>query len=434
MTTTTKKKKFCQIVKVTIFVSLRPVRDRRQQQRLKRTTRSKFFTRALIYSRVSRRKYTKAEEKMEEIKNERENGQTKLVTNENQQNMKETLVRSGNSLRANFRKSHTCGSLFAKCACSLPLVTTPTTPTLSNTTTNITTIEQRKKYFQSYSHPDTPFIFTNENKKPPLIESPTIENNSRLFGKSRGATEHTFCSKDGKFEITNSKRLSTPNIGNYSLLNIAVHPEIVLKVSKGLRRQCSDSPSKINFQIDSETSSNGKTATEELTPERRTKSESYSKSCSPDDLIEENFNLINFDVESPIESSPPLPVSPPLNVGYNGLKLTLPLAQTPNQQEQISIRTTISPPDEQIKVANNLEYLKQENKKLESAENFFKESGILGPMGNGSSNLTRKTSKIAMAPEIAVSINLSRLKKSITMINSISSFYLYRIEKIQSHF
>lgn len=101
--------------------------------------------------------------------------------------------------KTNFKKSHTCGSLFAKCKCN--------------------ETKQRVQLLHSYSHPDTPFIFTPENK---------LDSSQLRINKSE---EQIVCTNNGKLEITKPKRSSSPNIGNYSYLDVAVHPEIMLKVS-----------------------------------------------------------------------------------------------------------------------------------------------------------------------------------------------------------
>lgn len=102
----------------------------------------------------------------------------------------------------NAKQNHTCGSLFAKCNCnkSPPVASTPPK-----------SAERRRTLFQSYSHPDTAFVFTDENKNP---------------------------SRDRQMRITKAqstpirtKRLSTPCIGNYTVLDVAVHPEVVLTMS-----------------------------------------------------------------------------------------------------------------------------------------------------------------------------------------------------------
>lgn len=100
------------------------------------------------------------------------------------------------------KQNHTCGSLFAKCNCN-------TSPPVASTPPK--SAERRRTLFQSYSHPDTAFVFTDENKNP---------------------------SRDRQMRITKAqstptrtKRLSTPCIGNYTVLDVAVHPEVVLTMS-----------------------------------------------------------------------------------------------------------------------------------------------------------------------------------------------------------
>uniref|UniRef100_A0A1A9VXF4 cGMP-dependent protein kinase n=1 Tax=Glossina austeni TaxID=7395 RepID=A0A1A9VXF4_GLOAU len=75
-----------------------------------------------------------------------------------------------------------------------------------------------KKLFQSYSHPDTSFIFTDENKHPPR-ESLVQQQNVDQIITTRG----------GKVEIKQPKRSSSPNIGQ--VLDVAVHPDILVKIS-----------------------------------------------------------------------------------------------------------------------------------------------------------------------------------------------------------
>lgn len=99
--------------------------------------------------------------------------------------------------RPSLLKSHACGSLFANCNCSAQAKDPDP--------------DRRKKLFQSYSHPDTSHIFTDENKNATSQKTKPI--------KLRGT------------KISERKRLSSPNIGNYSVLDVAVHPEVVLTVS-----------------------------------------------------------------------------------------------------------------------------------------------------------------------------------------------------------
>lgn len=105
------------------------------------------------------------------------------------------------SNRTTFQKSHTCGSLFANCNCSKRSSTDPEPKPI--------------KFNQSYSHPDTSYIFTDENKVPSYTRNSTYYKNHRL----------------GTVTNNDTKRLSSPNIGNYSILDFDVHPEVVLTVS-----------------------------------------------------------------------------------------------------------------------------------------------------------------------------------------------------------
>ncbi|XP_055550777.1 cGMP-dependent protein kinase, isozyme 1 [Wyeomyia smithii] len=139
-------------------------------------------------------------------------------------------------LRAWFRKSNTCGSLYVKCSCSSPggeskeIVSTGSPDGSQRSRNNnhsrnrpISTSEKdfRKiKVLHTFAHPDTTTLFTEENKYArKLGESPT-----RAVITSAQA---------GEFEVlhsTHCKRLSTPNIG----ADYAFHPEFVLKkVSPG---------------------------------------------------------------------------------------------------------------------------------------------------------------------------------------------------------
>lgn len=107
------------------------------------------------------------------------------------------MERTSISHRQQFKKSHTCGSLFANCNCSI----------LTGNDTN----QKPVKYVQSYSHPDTSYIFTDQNRVPSYTRNSAYKNrNSR---------------------ISDAKRLSSPNIGDYSILDVDVHPEVVLTVS-----------------------------------------------------------------------------------------------------------------------------------------------------------------------------------------------------------
>lgn len=105
------------------------------------------------------------------------------------------------------RSGHTCGSLFAKCNCKTTQLDQHSS---AKTAEQHQLAERRRTLFQSYSHPDTNFVFTDENRNPTL----------------RTRTPR------GQSTTTRTKRLSTPCIpGTYSVLNMAVHPEVVLTKS-----------------------------------------------------------------------------------------------------------------------------------------------------------------------------------------------------------
>lgn len=173
--------------------------------------------------------------------------------------------------KANFKKSHTCGSLFAKCKCN--------------------DTKQRVHLLHSYSHPDTPFIFTPENK---------LDASQRRINKSE---EQIVFTNNGKLEITKPKRSSSPNIGNYSYLDVAVHPEIMLKVSnKNLsassinKTDVKDSKKKSqNIRCNSE---NSATNQNELTVTKRAISFSESLPSSTIDDTVKNCN-IQTELEKP---------------------------------------------------------------------------------------------------------------------------------------
>ncbi|XP_055591694.1 cGMP-dependent protein kinase, isozyme 1-like [Uranotaenia lowii] len=136
-------------------------------------------------------------------------------------------------LRAWFRKSNTCGSLYAKCNCKHHGLSSSGSHSVEspegvnktivgsehNRSRPISTSEKdfRKiKLLEAFTHPDTPTVFTQENKYASnLSESPS---------RSQITSVQT-----GGFEIlhsTHSKRLSTPSFGSHYK---PFHPEFVVK-------------------------------------------------------------------------------------------------------------------------------------------------------------------------------------------------------------
>lgn len=317
-----------------------------------------------------------------------------------EQNGRSLLIKN-NPARAKFRKSHTCGSLYANCACSPPL-------------TNLA--EQKRTLLHTYSHPDTPFIFTSENRKP-RPESPT-ENGSGCSTIQKNNKKNFFSTKDGRITISYPKRLSSPNIGNYALLDI--HPEIVLKVSKDIGHITSHHDEfKTNNLNDRRTQSESvcyNSSAQYTAPSHHHK---HEEEQSEEDVENEKHNPINNEITSTstssaksqrlsdkIEIAPTSPLTPPT--------LALPLVNTTITSTTShtlldSSKLNENDVDYKISSANNLEYLKniaigyqQETAtcRVDSAAKFFQESGILGPMmGNGSS-MVRKSSKIQDATNV----------------------------------
>lgn len=123
-------------------------------------------------------------------------------------------------LRANFKKSNTCGSLFAKCNCShhsqtiIPLITHTDCDKEHRPK-----LDRHSKKNQSFSHPDTPVVFTEENRYPDSQSRLRISHES-IF-KNHG---------NQKIEIKHSKRSSSPNIGEFTVTNVDIHPEFKVQV------------------------------------------------------------------------------------------------------------------------------------------------------------------------------------------------------------
>lgn len=216
--------------------------------------------------------------------------------------------------KANFKKSHTCGSLFAKCKCNQ--------------------IKPRVQLLHSYSHPDTPFIFTPENKL-----------NSLQFRTNK--SEEQIVTNDGKLEITKPKRSSSPNIGSYSYLDVAVHPEIMLKVSNKTNIKENKKKS-VNIRSNSE---NSQSHQNEPTETKRTISFSESSLSSSLDALEKCDSQAKFE-------NPKILYAEINNYDYD----------------------TLSGQDSKVK--SNLEYLKynalsyQEQFDTYPAHQFFIESGM----------------------------------------------------------
>ena len=134
--------------------------------------------------------------------------------------LSKSLVATEVPLRANFKKSNTCGSLFANCKCShhsqtiIPLIThTDCDKELRPK------LDRHNKKNQSFSHPDTPVVFTEENRYPDC--QIRLRTSQETIFKNHG---------NHKVEVKHSKRSSSPNIGEFILTNVDIHPEFKVQV------------------------------------------------------------------------------------------------------------------------------------------------------------------------------------------------------------
>lgn len=129
--------------------------------------------------------------------------------------------------RTNFKKSNTCGSLFAKCNCDHHHHHHDTViPLLSSTCDKIERIksERNRRKTQSFSHPDTPIIFTEENRYPATTTSD-------LLNRLRATQETVIRSGNRRLEIKHSKRSSSPNLLNDFSTFVDIHPEFKVQVA-----------------------------------------------------------------------------------------------------------------------------------------------------------------------------------------------------------
>ncbi|XP_055848735.1 cGMP-dependent protein kinase, isozyme 1 isoform X2 [Episyrphus balteatus] len=336
-------------------------------------------------------------------------------------------AKRASDFRAKFRKSHTCGSLFAKCSCSPPVSpggvglnlqltpmmdsggcvgigndgkdetdtklfhnyshstsSTVSTPNTNTSTTgmshdssidggpssqlsieNATTSPVReiscspsqlqfervprvasptvpnktprkiKRLYQSFSHPDTAYIFTDENKNP-VRDRLSFRYNAHPPITARG----------GRVEIKHPKRSSSPNIGQFQVLDVAVHPDILVKVSP------KHSPNEVRKSRDDKP----------LTPISARSLQQRRRLLK---RSEEHESGSTSDSETYAE-----------------------LRRSP--VKHIDVKSPLSPPSPAPLVS------KKDDENFTAAQKYFLESGILGPVTQtpASSNLIRKTSKI----------------------------------------
>ncbi|XP_021703513.1 cGMP-dependent protein kinase, isozyme 1 [Aedes aegypti] len=372
-------------------------------------------------------------------------------------------------LRAWFRKSNTCGSLYVKCSCSngVPSGGSPQAGSEAvkgteegsqrhshhHNTRPISTSEKdfRKiKVLHAFAHPDTTTVFTDQNKYANnLSESPT-----RALITS---------AQSGEFEIvhsTHSKRLSTPNFK----ADYAFHPEFVLKKlipkSNGLSQDGKTpsisipSPRRPVLKKSSRSYPGLSPSGSSVDSIERSLVHNHSASSSVDEVTEEEEQGTRRSSEE-FTSSQDSYISFSANTelqrdsfsNTNIQKLSLKYAaikavsdhevqeeSLTKQQEEIQLEDNSSIQDTVIQCCSDSacdsdnssntcnssdsspksppSVLQHFSRVLSSptpgspitspqtptldrsAQEFFIQSGILGPMGNGSSVLGRKTSKI----------------------------------------
>lgn len=145
-------------------------------------------------------------------------------------------------LRSNFKKSNTCGSFFAKCKCNNhPHHHQTVIPLLEQEDCGKQfrggKLERNSRKTQSFSHPDTPIIFTEENRYPVTSAGDLISNN-----RYKTSLETIIKAGSQKIEIKHSKRASSPELqcnGN----GFDIHPEFQVQVT-------AKSPTILNHQED----------------------------------------------------------------------------------------------------------------------------------------------------------------------------------------
>ncbi|XP_055636184.1 cGMP-dependent protein kinase, isozyme 1 isoform X2 [Toxorhynchites rutilus septentrionalis] len=365
---------------------------------------------------------------------------------------------SNTGLRALFRKSNTCGSLYVKCSCS------NSDPVWSHALTSegvhtgsgggslqgrhshahsrpISTSEKdfrRIKVLHAFSHPDTTTVFTDENK---------YANN---FGNSPTRALIT-SAQAGQFELlhsTHSKRLSSPTIHP----DYAFHPEFVLqKLALSRNGQLQDKksssiniPRKPILKKSSKSYPGLSPSDNSVELILRSFARTHFPSSSVDEVTEEESvpnlqvsesddndsggdSLISFSAKPDPTGDPSSEFEPEHACVINGDESSINngqdalLARTyegtscgsviqserSKRSDPIPINRAIVDSSDHLSdsvcdSSPSVKVIGGETvsrgpiaPKLDiSAQEFFIQSGILGPMGNGSSMLMRKTSKI----------------------------------------
>ncbi|XP_061390581.1 serine-rich adhesin for platelets-like, partial [Musca vetustissima] len=208
-------------------------------------------------------------------------------------------------------------------------------------------VQKSKKLFQSYSHPDTDFIFTDENKHP------SRESLQHLLSPQQQSQETVITSRGGRVEIKQPKRSSSPNIGHFQVLDVAVHPDILVKISPKHSPLCE--------------------------PRRPHESPLAARSTQQRRRLLQRSHEIDSggstsESEKSVEVKSPTDLKSPLSTRT---QVASPLLTTKRLPLQASVSSSAS-----------------DDSNFNAAQKYFAESGILGPVPSSATNLIRKTSKI----------------------------------------
>ncbi|XP_065357479.1 cGMP-dependent protein kinase, isozyme 1 [Calliphora vicina] len=225
-----------------------------------------------------------------------------------------------------------------------------------------------KKLFQSYSHPDTDFIFTDENKHPSreslsLLQTPLLQSQDTVI-TARG----------GKVEIKQPKRSSSPNIGQFQVLDVAVHPDILVKISPKHSPLCDNRRTPL---------------TARSTAQRRR-------------LLQRSHEIDSGGSTSESEKS--LDVKSPGEAAQSQLGKTI--ASSP------LLASKLLPGQSSVNLSDDANF--------DAAQKYFAESGILGPL-HGQSNLIRKTSKALQDSNVIEQIRKTSMILRSNTLNSTNS-------------
>uniref|UniRef100_A0A8D8A7Y8 cGMP-dependent protein kinase n=1 Tax=Culex pipiens TaxID=7175 RepID=A0A8D8A7Y8_CULPI len=341
-----------------------------------------------------------------------------------------------------FRKSNTCGSLYAKCACSNGVSGVGQASAGAGSPTGnhegkvhrhshgrpISTSEKdfRKiRVLQAFVHPDTTTVFTQENCYPGS-DSPT---RASLITSAQA----------GEFQIlhsTHSKRQSTPNCGATADYAAAFHPEFVLKKVAPKKQSANGlpdarspsisipSPRKVPLKKSSR-SYPGLSPSDSSVESIIRAFGQRSTSSSVDEVTEEDDccaqtgseteelgslrdSYISFTATTESENQPPPAISDTNGSVDQVCESDIQLEERSDSDSSSSNTSSDNSPPSQL--LNPLPAPAIPCKLNPSAHEFFIQSGILGPMGNGSSVLLRKTSKIV--PNVDAPVKEKIRKKS----------------------